>query len=275
MPKNETMHKNATLLLGMGAQRCGTTWLGTHLRSHPDIYMSAIKEMHFFVDPKYPNTWNQQFMENRLAKAKTGSEKLARAFSQRIKIGTSATHGIVDYINFFQQGWDEQSYYCEITPSYMFLPAEELRKIKTAFPHLKIIFLMRDPIARLWSMLRFNYRGKDEGQMIDFAASCLNHREYSARCDYRTALENLDAVFYSEQVFIGFYEDMFDGDLLNRLYAFLGVDPIVANTERRPNSSKTAHLPDELANYFAAELMPQYKYARSRFGDKVPEGWLF
>jgi len=32
----------------IGAQKCGTTWLHQHLRTHPDIYMPAEKELEFF-----------------------------------------------------------------------------------------------------------------------------------------------------------------------------------------------------------------------------------
>jgi hypothetical protein len=274
MQKNDDMHNSATLLLGLGAQRCGTTWLGKHLRSHPEIHMTEIKEMHFFVDPKLPNTWNQKFMANRREKAKATSPTLEAVYEHRIKVGTSQSNPVTDYIDFLSNGWTGQPLYCEITPSYMFLPVSELESIRTTFPKLKIIFLMRDPIARLWSMLRFNFRNKDASQMDAFAATCLSKREYSARCDYKSALENIDAVFDPSQVFTGFYEDMFDGNLLDRLYAFLDITPITADTERRANKSPPANLPDELAVYFATELMPQYEYIRTHFGDKVPEGWL-
>lgn len=68
---------------------------------------------------------------------------------------------------------------------------------------------------------------------------------------------------------------MFDGDLLNLLYKFLDSAPITANTNRRANKSPSANLPEELALYFTTELTPQYEYIRLRFGEQVPDGWLF
>lgn len=274
MPQTDTMHETATFLLGLGAQRCGTTWLGKHLRAHPQIHITPIKEMHFFVDPDHSNAWKQKFMEKRLEKSKGTSPALAAVHQNRLSVGTSNTNPTSDYIGFLSDGWSGEPLYCEITPSYMLLPISELQKIKDAFPKLKIIFLMRDPIARLWSMLRFDFRTKDDSGLNAFAATCLSKPKFFTRCDYKSALENIDAVFDPEQVFIGFYEDMFDGDLLDRLYGFLGVAPIAAQTEQRINKSPTAHLPDDVANYFATELAPQYAYIRERFGDAVPEGWL-
>jgi hypothetical protein len=274
MPQTNTMHETATLLLGLGAQRCGTTWLGKHLRSHPAIHMTPIKEMHFFVDPNQTNAWNQRFLKMRLEKSKRASPTLTAIHERRLAAGTSETNPTSDYIEFLSGGWSSEPLYCEITPSYMFLPVAELQKIKTAFPKLKIIFLMRDPIARLWSMLRFDYRDKDNNGLDTFAATCLSKPRISARCDYKSALENIDAVFDPDQLFIGFYEDMFDGDFLERLYSFLDITPIEAHTEKRANKSPSAHLSEDVANYFATELAPQYKYIRQRFGDSVPEGWL-
>jgi hypothetical protein len=274
MPQTDTMHETATLLLGLGAQRCGTTWLGKHLRSHPKIHMTPIKEMHFFVDPEKPNAWNQKFMQKRLEKSKGTSSTLAAVHENRLAVGTSQTNPTSDYIDFLSRGWTDEPLYCEITPSYMFLPVSELQKIKTAFPRLKIIFLMRDPIARLWSMLRFDHRNTDASGLNADALTCLSKSRISTRCDYKSALQNIDAVFDTNQIFIGFYEDMFDGDLLARLYTFLNIAPITANTEKRANKSPTAHLPEDVANYFATGLAPQYEYIRERFGDNVPDGWL-
>lgn len=36
--------------IGIGAEKCATTWLTEVLRDHPEIYMSSPKELHFFTD---------------------------------------------------------------------------------------------------------------------------------------------------------------------------------------------------------------------------------
>jgi len=41
------MRAEPTFLI-IGAQKCGTTWLHQHLRTHPDVYMPAEKELEFF-----------------------------------------------------------------------------------------------------------------------------------------------------------------------------------------------------------------------------------
>jgi hypothetical protein len=36
------------LLIGIGAQRSGTTWLATYFYHHPEVFMPLLKELHFF-----------------------------------------------------------------------------------------------------------------------------------------------------------------------------------------------------------------------------------
>ena len=35
-------------LLVIGASRAGTTWIDANLRRHPEVFMHATKELHFF-----------------------------------------------------------------------------------------------------------------------------------------------------------------------------------------------------------------------------------
>lgn len=37
----------------VGAPRCGTTSLHTHLSAHPEVHMSPIKELHYFSGDLY------------------------------------------------------------------------------------------------------------------------------------------------------------------------------------------------------------------------------
>ena len=36
-------------LIGIGAQKCATTWFSECLRSHPDIFVSSPKEIKYFL----------------------------------------------------------------------------------------------------------------------------------------------------------------------------------------------------------------------------------
>src|SRR5262245_149682 len=58
--------EDKTLVLGIGAQKTGTTWLHRYLSRRPEIYIAPIKERHYF-DGKYrPDICGA--MERRFAK---------------------------------------------------------------------------------------------------------------------------------------------------------------------------------------------------------------
>ena len=46
----------------------------------------------------------------------------------------------------------------QASPSYAILPLETIRRIRGLMPDLKLIFMMREPIARSWSHAKHNYR---------------------------------------------------------------------------------------------------------------------
>ena len=97
--------------LGIGAQKAGTTWLFSMLSRHPDLSFPAGKEIHF---------WDQQH-----------------------------DRGIDWYRNLFAS--DTQRLEGEITPAYAILAPELIRDCHAHFPHVRLIYLIRNPIERAWS----------------------------------------------------------------------------------------------------------------------------
>ena len=49
-----TSLEGRTHLVGIGAQKAGTTWLARYLEHHPEAYVSPIKELHYFDAPRSP-----------------------------------------------------------------------------------------------------------------------------------------------------------------------------------------------------------------------------
>jgi len=97
-----------------GAAKSGTSSLHELLNQHPDIYMSKIKEPHFF-------SWDDQF------------EK-----------------GLEYYSKLFEKGI-ESKYRGESTTGYMIFP-KVIDRIKKTLPEQpKFIFILRNPIDRAYS----------------------------------------------------------------------------------------------------------------------------
>ena len=114
---------------------------------------------------------------------------------------------------------------------------------------MKLVFLMRDPIARAWSHARHNFRYREAhfaDCRLDFDdvpeslwREAFRHEWLLASGDYLGQLRRWLAVFPREQIFVGFYESIADrpADLLRRVFGFLGVDPTRTSMPSRCTSA--------------------------------------
>jgi hypothetical protein len=114
----------------------------------------------------------------------------------------------------------------EITPEYALLSADEVGRVRDAFPHLRILYLMRDPIDRAWSNMRMLARLRglsldSEGVALTLAGDPM----VVARGDYRETLDAWSRHFPPDRIFTGFMEEVRSDPraLLTRIFDFLGV----------------------------------------------------
>lgn len=115
----------------VGAQKAGTTALHHYLARHPDIFLPAIKETHFFDD---------------------GHGEFQR--------------GIHYYIDEYFHAGPNYKLAGEVDPEYLFFP-EAASRIAKCFPKAKLIFIFRDPVARAYSHYQMSLsRGRER---LDFA----------------------------------------------------------------------------------------------------------
>ena len=97
--------------LGIGAPRCGTTWLHKLLEAHPDVFVPQIKEVHFF--------------DRHLDK------------------------GIDWYANHFDKVSDSTAV-GEITPAYLYAE-DAATRIKEYLGDIRLIVILRNPAQRAFS----------------------------------------------------------------------------------------------------------------------------
>ena len=64
-----------TLLLCIGAQKAGTTWLADYLRDHPEVHLPPVKEVHFF-DARFAPKWCAKYEEEMLAEFQAETARL-------------------------------------------------------------------------------------------------------------------------------------------------------------------------------------------------------
>ncbi len=174
--------------VGIGAQKCASTWLHRILAEHPQVAVPAEKEIDFF---SYRYDHGFQWYESCFAEAGPGS--LARG---------------------------------EISPSYFCDPAAPARLARYA-PDAKILLSLRDPVQRALSNHRHEVReGHLAGADLSFEAGLANNPMYVEQGRYATHLKRWLQHFSREQVLVVLMEDV-ESDpagVCRAVYGFLEVD---------------------------------------------------
>jgi hypothetical protein len=122
----------------VGAPKCGTTSLWSYLKSHPEIYMSSLKELYFFD----ADLWEK---------------RRERPWAQ---LNGGRAPSLEQYLGCFSAAAAGQKRIGEATPSYLRslrAPAE----IKAFSPGAQIIIMLRNPVDLMYSLhsqgLRYSF----------------------------------------------------------------------------------------------------------------------
>ena len=191
-------------LLVVGAMKAGTTSLWRYLDQHPDIFMSPMKEPHFF--------------------SRAESEVPGAVIREEGK-----------YLDLFREG-RAAPLRGEASTSYLWDETTPAR-IAAAIPNPRIIILLRDPVQRAYSHYLMDYRyghqslGFYEALVRDQAVS---PRQWAPGCHlyvdlglYGRQLRRYLETLGREHVLVLLTHDLekSPGVVLERLGGFLGVDP--------------------------------------------------
>jgi hypothetical protein len=173
--------------VGIGAQRCGTSWWwAAAIRSHPQVQRSALgKEVHFF-----DRFWGGE-----------APPDLAGRYGRCFPRPPGKLTG-------------------EWTPGYMadfWIPA----LLRNAAPDARLLVMLRDPVERYRSALAFVQRRAGEGGQVQPASL----REATWRGFYHEQLRRVLALYPREQVLVLQYERCVAEPIaeMKRTYRYLGL----------------------------------------------------
>lgn len=302
----------STTFFGVGAQKAGTTWLYDLLERYPDCAPTPVKEMHFF-DHKHVSSMNGSAFVGEFEEMSNRASQLAGRIA---KLREKGIFRDIDYQSDPLRGKgvddtldriirtaerlkvrDAQSYVTymenwrqasgapvvgEITPAYSVLPRAGFAEMDALFPASKFIFIMRDPIDRFWSHVRFFMmkRGKsvDPNALVE---RMLRREEFRLRSDYMRTVQTLESAVSQDRVFYCFFENLVDPATtvaeVRRLETFLGLAPlpekIVTSVAAKPsNSSPSAKMSGATRKTLREALAHVYDFVAQRWPDR-PHRW--
>jgi hypothetical protein len=255
-----------TFLLGLGAQKAGTTWLHDYLATSGLVATDGIKEYHVWDALRIPE---MAHMVVSRAECERSSENRVRFFLQQSPD---------NYFGYFDDLMRQQGkgITCDITPLYSGLDRGVLGMIHEGFSRLgvatKAVFLMRDPIERCWSSARMESRNAHGHTRVDDEGVLLwaKTRLSELRGRYDVTVGEIEAVLPGRDVHLGIYEEMFTPDRLAALSAFCCVPFTPAHMEKKFNvSEKAAPLGDAVCEGIARHYRDVYRFAAVRFPQTI------
>ena len=276
------------ILMCVGATKAGTTWLHDQLSAHPDCYLRTIKEYHYFstIEPAH---WDKKIAETEDEIARLeGAGDLAAAQARRLDDLRSFVPLLLprrvdapafgDYLRAAPAGTKLVG---DFTPAYSIMQGKFLQPIKAMGAALKVIYLMRDPLARLWSHIRMSAARAGSDRFDDLCADTLQGvisgqedggiRGMVRRGDYASNLPKLQRIF-GESLMVMFTEDVLTKAGFDRLLAFLGLGPMQADLVKRVHEGRALAIPAALRAGALRFLRPQYDFVADQFGD-LPQAW--
>ena len=237
---------NGPDFLGIGSSRCGTSWLYRMLSESSYFWVPPIKELHYFDRSRqYPSpsyladasplfrlispARNNLHYKRYLIRS-VGKFILKRDIS-RIQWGLMYFLGRIGdqwYRNLFPVQTGENLLRGEITPAYALLDETDINKVKKINPGMKIIFLMRNPVARAWSQaVHSGFAGKEdiESYSVQQFTQWLSKGSVKRKNEFMRTIRAWETIFSSDQMFVGFYEEISHAPetLLRNIFRFLGI----------------------------------------------------
>lgn len=187
--------------IGIGAQKCATSWMHELLNAHDQVFTSDPKEIDFF---SYYFDRGYEWYERHFAEAGPG---LVRG---------------------------------ETSPSYFYNPAVPAR-VRAYHPDIKIIVILRDPVERAYSNHLHEVRAGHLTGDLSFAAGLRNNPAYIEQGRYATHLARWLKCFPQDQIKLLTFEEIMQDKArhADELCAFMGVSGGLSEEllNRRSNES--------------------------------------
>ena len=237
-------------LLGVGAQKAGTSWLHQQLQARGDTDFGLLKEYHVHDARTLPALARFRRIEMSLSRPRSWIQP--RSWMRQLFIRQPGLY-YAWLLRRSRRNGGKARLTGDITPSYAALSADTLQCIQASFQQrgiaVKPVFLMRDPIERLISSQRMKQRKLGQRDAASEIAA-LRRRVRKApglRSGYGRTLNNLNESFGLEHCFLGLYETLFQRESYAELCGFLNLPYAEPAWHQRVNVSATSNvIPDDL-----------------------------
>ena len=190
----------------IGAMKSGTSSLHQALKMHPQVFMPARKELHFFTEPNLPWTQISRYPANSIS-----DNPILKLYSQ-----------------FFRDRQPLEIAIGEATTTYLTDP-QVAQRIHSVLPNTRLICVLRNPVDRAYSHFHHQLR-RGEETCLSFEAAMSNQNCLAGYRNFGLYAQHLQPYFKyfpREHIKIILFEDLVQDpeEILNQLFLFLELSP--------------------------------------------------
>lgn len=283
------------LFLSVGAMKAGTTFLYNTLSRHPQIFCTPEKELHYFAHTQefsrklqkplmpsgigFPTIQKGSILTHNLRRSRLSAvmhnrySKLTDAEEVRNIVRWYADRYLVDPIdpNWFDSVYEGagDNWCAEFSNYNAQLNDKSWANIRTHCENLRVLYVLRDPVKRLWSHIKFEMllSGKRDALVssnIDIARKFLASGS-SSHARYTEVVNSLKRNLSESELLVLRLEDVVENPVseLRRITEFMGIaeiDVSGVNTRRKANSTEDLPLPVEFRELFETAVRPEIEF---------------
>jgi len=265
--------------LCIGAQKAGTSWLFEQLRTHPNVWMPPVKELHYFdyLHSEDTRKWAMHHLRSGVASAikwhmnHTETPNIAYVhYLSGLMVREPFTEGW--YRSAFDWAAAKGKLLGDITPEYSAIGPEGIAYLKSLIPHVKLIYILRHPYDRALSQLKMNVSRRP----IDVTSTqawqaAADAPEIRMRGAYSSYIPQWEAAFPASQLMFIPYRRLRNEPepLLADVQAFLGLpDFQFANPRSSVHVTADIQVPSHIQAGLKAAMQGEAEYIRQRFGEE-------
>ena len=183
------------------------------------------------------------------------------------------------YISLFNVPESDYKVTGEISPGYAMLSKEDIQHVYSLAPRAKIIFIIRNPIERAWSHIRYAWgRGRFEDiEDIHAIKSFIDSQKQESYSRYSQTLDRWGSVYDSSQIHVAFFDDIREAPkyLLEGVASFLNIRarPMMVSMRSKVNTSDKIKMPPAIRDYLQKKYRPEIEKLDNIF-DRPLSYWL-
>ena len=221
----------------IGAQKAGTSWLRANLQKHPQVWIPAVPELHYFDESLVPSMLPSSIAEERAADTTWRNRALAelQLLLAAGDVAAAASWALHQFGNHDNQ-WYRSLFGLappdcltgDVTPRYMLCGPEEIDQMHTVAPDAKLLFLLRHPAERFWSQCKMKHAAGSLAMGDAAAMEFFETPNGRPRGEYSKAILRFCNRFSPEQMLLVFHEGIRHdpATVMHAVHDFLGLPQV-------------------------------------------------